>query len=432
MGRSAGVNLKKTLIESLEPKDATYPVPDSRVRGLAIQVTPRGTKSFVLRYRLHGHQKTLTLGRFPELTVENARKQAEEAVGRIRKGEDPTGERRADRLAISVSELADRFIEEHIRINNKPSWQKEATRLIEKVIKPQIGKLRAKDIGTAQIAELLFKLRKETPVQVNRVRSVLGVMFKKAELWGIRELGSNPVRGQDRAPEVKKDRHLSDAEYIALGSALTSESQESMYVLAAIRLLLLTGCRKSELLGDVYKGIPALKWDQVDLDAGVIRIGEHKTSKKSGVRIIHLCSAARDLLASIPQSFGNPHVIPGEVSGQALVNYTKPWTRVKRAVAKAQAERPAGERQDIMNVTVHDLRRSFASVGARLGYPELFVAALLGHAAGTVTQGYARVGGNPLEEAVETIGGRIAALLAGEVDLAAETRESRLNRKGAS
>lgn len=469
MARSAGVNLTKTKVKDLAPKASTYPVPDAQVRGLALQVTPAGTKSWVLRFRLHGRQKTVTLGRWPDLTVEQARKAGEKAMGTVRDGDNPTDKRRQERKAARMTDLVARFATDHLEIDMetlkrlnpdspdkslKTSTAKEYARILKRHVIPAMGTMRVKDVTPGDVADLLFKLRKDakdregTPILANRVRAVVSKLFSKAELWGLRPGASNPARGQDRAPERKKDRHLSDIELVVLGTALQAMEPnrpsvtrpkdappaEDPYALAAVRLALLTGMRKSEIIGDISRDIPALKWENVDVAAKVIRLEHHKTVKFTGGRLVPLCDPACTLLESLPEMLGNPHVIPGAIKGQSLVNLQSTWERTRDAVVRVQdkAKIPKKQRVNLSDVTLHDLRRTFASVGARLGYPELFLSALLGHAAGTVTQGYARVGGNPLVEAVETIGGRIAALLAGEVDLVAETKDARLNRQGAS
>jgi integrase len=296
----------------------------------------------------------------------------------------------------------------------------------------------------------------------NRVRAVLSKMFTMGALWGFCPAGANPAKGQARAPETKKDRHLSDKELLALGAALrhlepTPEGEErpeealpaeDRHALAALRLFLLTGMRKSELIGDrkrdketrtIIERIPALPWSAVDLDAGQIRLEHHKTSKKAGARMVLLCAPACELLENLPRVLGNPYVIPGAVIGESLVALQCTWERVRDAVSTLQekAKVPKKDRVNLSDVTIHDLRRSFASLGARLGYPNSFTGALLGHAAGTVTEGYARLGFDPLRDAVEVIGDRMAALLDGKVDLAAEVKatkeqaEARRAAKGA-
>jgi integrase len=451
MANLAGVSTK-TEIESLKPKATTYPVPlvpkrGEGVRGLYVQVTPAGFKSFVLRFRLHGRQKTLTLGKFPDMSVEQATSTALARWSDIREGHNPSDQKRVERQASTVRELAKRFEAEHLDVKPGKGWAKESKRLLDRHILPALGSKRAKDVEPADIAELLSKLktdapdRKATPTQANRVRAVCSKLFAKAELWGLRPIGSNPARGQDRADENKKERYLSDRELVALGEALRALApthagvkrgahlleSEDPQILLAIRLLLLTGLRKSELIGDKAREIPALTWDDVDLEAGVIRLKHHKTVKKAGTRLVPLCSAAKALLEAHEATLGNPHVIVGRRTGTSLVNLQDPWEKIREAVTLLQEKKKAPKllKVNIEDVTLHDLRRSLASMGVRLGYPMPFIAGLLGHAAGSVTAVYARVSGNPLHEAAEAIGSRIAGLLDGSIDLEKEIQTHR-------
>ena len=451
MGKATGKNLTKAIVEALEPKEAMYRVPDSEVRGLNIQVTPAGVLSWILRFRVNGIQKAHTLGRWPEMTVAHARKKATVLLGDIGDGNDPAAKKKAERAAKTMKDLAEQFRTEHLP-TLKRSTAREYGRLLDARIIPAIGSMRVKDVDAPEVARLLAQIRKDTPkgIMANRTRAVLSKMFTLGALWGFCPAGSNPAKGQARAAETKKDRHLSDRELIALGVALrhlepTPEGQErdeealapvDVHALAAFRLYLLTGMRKSELIGyrkwDKEAKVwivesPALPWAAVDLDAGQIRLEHHKTSKKAGVRIVPLCAAACQLLEKLPKVLGNPYVIPGYEPGEALVGLPKMWATVQEAVNTIQtkAKVPKKDRVDLSDVTIHDLRRSFASLGARLGYPNSFTGALLGHAAGSVTEGYARLGFDPLRDAVEVIGTRMAALLAGSVDLAKEGEEAK-------
>lgn len=451
MGKLAGVNLTKATIEALEPRAALYRVPDAEVRGLHVQVTPAGVLSWVLRFRVHGRRVNHTLGRWPELTVAQARKKALSLLGEISDGKDPAAKKKAERAAKTVRELADQFTKEHLPTLKK-STSDEYARLLAKKILPALGSMRVKDVQPSDVAALLSQIRLDTPkgVTANRTRAVLSKMFTLGALWGFCPTGANPAKGQARAPETKKDRHLSDRELIAVGAALrhlhptpAGEERpkdalpvEDAHALAALRLFLLTGMRKSELIGDrkrdketraIIERIPALPWTAVDLDMAQIRLAQHKTSRKAGARIVPLCAAACELLDNLPRMLGNPYVIPGGVAGESLVALQCTWERVRDAVGILQekAKVPKKDRVNVSDVTIHDLRRSFASLGARLGYPDSFVGALLGHAAGTVTQGYARLGFDPLRDAAEVIGARMAALLDGRVDLAKESEEAK-------
>lgn len=461
MGEAKGQTINKVFIESMRPREKTYRIPDGQIRGLYIQMTPAGVLSWVLRFRVHGREKTHSIGRWPEVTVAKARAKAITLLGEINDGNDPAAKKKAERAAKTVKDLADQFIKEHLP-SLKKSTSDEYDRLLKKRILPALGSMRVKDVQPSDVAALLSQIRLDTPkgVMANRVRAVLSKMFTLGALWGFCPAGANPAKGQARAPETKKDRHLSDRELLAVGAALrhldpTPEGEdrpedalpaEDVHGLAALRLFLLTGMRKSELIGDrkrdketraIIERIPALPWTAVDLDAAQIRLAHHKTVKKAGARIVPLCAAACELLENLPRVLGNPYVIPGFSMGESLVALQCYWERVRDAVGTLQekAKVPKKARVDVSDVTIHDLRRSFASLGARLGYPESFIGALLGHSAGTVTQGYARLGFDPLRDAVEVIGARMAALLAGTVDLAKEAEESKAkkeNKRGAS
>jgi integrase len=193
--------------------------------------------------------------------------------------------------------------------------------------------------------------------------------------------------------------------------------------------------RKSELIGEKRRNIPALKWEAVDLEAQQIRLERHKTVRKAGVRIVLLCPAAVDVLEQLESPplrvLGNPHVIPGRRVGDALQDLQGVWDQVKDTVNlfQEQAKMSKKDRVNVSDVTIHDLRRSLASLAARMGYPELIVAALLGHAAGTVTAGYARLGLEALRNVINEVGGRMAALLDDKVDLQAEAKETKEKTK---
>ena len=462
MGEARGQVINKSFIEAMKPKAKVYRVPDDQTRGLYIQMTPAGVLSWVLRFRVHGREKTHSLGRWPEFTVALARKKALSLLADIGNGNDPAAKKKAERAAKTVKDLADQFVKEHLPMLKK-STSDEYDRLLKKKILPALGSMRVKDVQPSDVAALLSQIRLDTPkgVMANRVRAVLSKMFTLGSIWGFCPAGANPAKGQARAPETKKKRFLSDRELLAVGAALrhlepTPEDgerpedalpAEEVHALAALRLFLLTGMRKSELIGDrkrdketraIIERIPALPWSAVDLDTGQISLEHHKTSKKAGARIVLLCAPACELLEHLPRVLGNPYVIPGAVIGESLVALQCTWERVREAVNTLQekAKVPKKDRVDVSDVTIHDLRRSFASLGARLGYPEAFTGALLGHSAGTVTQGYARLGADPLRDAVEVIGDRMAALLDGKVDLAAEVKaakrqaEARLKRVG--
>jgi integrase len=427
----------------LVPESHSYFVPvvnakGQGIQGLNVRVLPSGLKVFVHRYRFHGRQKILTLGRFPAMTPDAAEKASVKAQAQINAGEDPGAKKaesrrlaaEAKQAAFTVGELADRYIEEHIKTNNKESWQVEATRLIDRLIRPAIGNVSLKAVGPSDISALLHKIRKATPTQANRVRAVLRTMFGRAEEWELRPLGSNPVAVvKQRSPEIKRERRLSDMEIRSLGATLQG-SKESVYVIAAVRLALLAGMRKGE--------IQALRWEWVDLDAAEIHIppGEHKTGKKTGkARVIHLCVPLVTTLKALPVTLGCPYAIPGlpktEGKGKQrkilewrpFIGLQSPWERIREAAKLAVKGNPSEE-----DPGWHDLRRTFASIGSDLGLKG-FVGELLGHAEQSVTDIYTRTAAQRLKDAVETIGARIEGILTGAIDPAKEAQERQLEKE---
>lgn len=432
------IPLNKTAVEGLVPESLDFFIPVEGYQGLHVRVLPNGQKAYVLRYRIHGIQRKHVLGRHPAMTPGAAKKAHTSAWEKINAGKDPNQEKAdakraaadAKRAAFTVRDLAGRYITDHIQVNNKLSWQKEATRLINKHIIPAIGSMALKDVGPADISSMLFKMRKDTPTQANRVRAVLRTMFGRAEEWELRPLGSNPVAVvKQRSPEVKRERRLSDLELKALGIEL-KKSRESIYSLTAVRLALLAGMRKGE--------IQALRWDWVDLEAAEIRIppAAHKTGKKTGkTRVIHLCSALVATLKALPETLGCPFVVPGlpktegprkqkkVVQWRPFVGLQNPLERIREAAGLSVEDKP-----DDADPGWHDLRRTFASVGSDLGLKG-FVGELLGHAEQTVTDVYTRTAAQRLKDASEAIGARIDGILSGAIDPEKEAEEHRKDKE---
>jgi len=426
----------KTQIEALQPKATNYPVPvvskrGQAVRGLAVQVTPAGCKSFVLRFRLLGKQKTLTLGKFPDMSIEQAVSSAQAKWADIREGRNPSDKKREERHSLTVKDLADRYILEHIKPKGE-GYGMEATRIINKHIIPTIGRLSLALVGPSDISTLLFKMR-NTPVQANRTRSILRTMFGRAEEWELRPLGSNPVTVvKNRTVEKSRDRRLTDMELKALGATLRTSKEPPEYLLA-VRMALLAGMRKGE--------IAACSWSWVDLEAAEIRIPpeHHKTGKKTGkIRVVHLCGALVSHLRATTATLGCPFVVPGKprtdkegkpLPWEPIIALQAPWERIRAGAGLAPRDKETGVYLDEeKNPGWHDLRRTFASVGADLGLKG-FVGELLGHAEQTVTDIYTRAAAERLKDAAEAIGARIDGILSGAIDPEKEAEERRQEKK---
>jgi integrase len=385
------VALTEKRIRDMRPDTGTRIEWDDQLRGLGVRITAAGVKAYVLNYRVDGRERRMTLGRVAELSLAAARKLASEEKALVRKGIDPLGQRDARRNAPLMAELFDRYLSDHARPNKKPRSVKEDERLIRLHLSPAFGQRKVAEITRNEI-DRWHKSMKATPGAANRGRALLSKALNLAEVWGWRPDGSNPVRHIKRFKESDgAERFLSLAELRALGEALRAYEADggSPYAAAAIRLLALIGARKSEVL--------SLRWDYVDFEGARLNLPDSKTGKKA----IPLNAAALAVLAALPRIAGNPHVFPGSKASGHISDLKWPWMLVRKGAG-------------LGNVRLHDLRHSFASLGAGSGMGLPIIGALLGHKEARTTQRYAHLADDPLRAASEVIGGQVAAALGGE------------------
>lgn len=371
--------LSKRVIDSAEPQAKDYFLWDETLPGFGLRVMPSGFKGFVVQYRAGGRTRRLGLGRVGTLTAEQAKVQARDVLARVAQGENPAEELRLYRRSPTVIELGERFLAVHVAKRCKPSTQAEYRRSVELFIKPALGSFKVADVTRADIAEL-HNAHSAIPYQANRTLGVLSKMFNLAEVWGLRADGSNPCRHVPKYAESKRERFLSAEERQRLGDVLEEFDQSGEVwmkpAIACIRLLLLTGCRLGE--------IQTLKWDYVR--NGAIFLPDSKT----GARRIVLTPAAREVLDAIPRVEGNPNVIVGKKPGAPLADMQNPWQRIR---AKA----------GLADVRLHDLRHSFASDAAGLGFSLPMIGKLLGHSTPQSTARYAHLADDPLTAAAEKV-----------------------------
>lgn len=328
--------LTKRTIEALEPAERDYFVWDTDLSGLGIRVFPTGRKQFVLQYRYGRTSRRMSLGRFGAITPDQARGLALQGLAKLRSDIDPQLERRERRTALTVRELAARFDEEHIAVHLKASTAKEYRRNLKLFINPAIGHLRIVDVTRADIAKYHHDWR-HRPYQANRNLEIISKMFNLAELWGLRPDGTNPRRHIKKYPEKKRERFFSASELQAVGRVLREmeiERIELTSAIAAVRLLLFTGCRLGEIL--------TLQWDHVDLAGRALRLPDSKT----GAKVVHLGQPAIELLTILPRLPDNAFVITGRNEGAALTDLQPFWQRVRG-------------RAGLKDARIHDIRHTF-------------------------------------------------------------------------
>jgi integrase len=378
--------ITKKLVDGLQAQpNGEYWVWDSELPGFGVRVWPSGRKVYVAQYRAEGRTRRVGLGTHGAVTPEQARKEAVQVLAQVAKGADPAQTRDQGRLAPTVRELAERYLAQHASTKKKPKSAFQDTRLLERFILPAFGKQKVKNVNRVDVTKLHHSLRK-TPYQANRVMALLSKMFNLAERWGLRPDGTNPCRHVEKYKEAKRERFLSPEELARLGSALAELEQEVLELpstITAVRLLILTGCRREEVLG--------LKWEHVDLATASLRLPDSKT----GAKTVYLNQPALEVLAQTPRLEGNPFVCPGLKPGEHLVGLPKAWGRIQK-------------RAGVEGVRLHDLRHSFASVGAAAGLGLPIIGALLGHTQAATTQRYAHLGADPIRAANEEVGRRLA------------------------
>ena len=375
--------LTKRAVEALKANGADTVYWDGELTGFGIRVRKSGRKNYVLQTRIDGKLRWFTIGQHGRVTVDEARAAALEILAATKKGIDPRDANAKREAEPVMAELGRRFLEEYVPVHCKPSTQGEYRRSVELFIDPAIGEMRISEVQRKDIAKLHFDMH-DKPYQANRTLGVLSKMFSLAEVWGLRPDGSNPCRHVKRYKERKRERFLSPEETERLGEVLREAETEMPSAVAAFRLLLLTGCRLSE--------VQFLRWEYVKNDC--IELPDAKT----GGRVVPLGPEARSVLANLPREEDNPWVIAGKVPGSHITDLQKPWRRIR---ARAELE----------DVRIHDLRHSYASRALALGESLTMIGKLLGHTQVQTTARYAHLARDSIQNAAARITGSIGGNL---------------------
>lgn len=402
---------------------------DRELRGFGVRVSPTGLKVYVIQYRNpEGKSRRLALGRHGLLTPEQARDFARERLVLIARGEDPTQAREVDRDGMTVGQVCDWYLAEaeagrllgRRRKPIKPSTLAMDRSRIEAHVRPLLGSRRVASLKLLDIEGMQADIaagKTAKPRAGSRggattggggtaARTVSTLHSLLEHAFRLELIERNPAKGVRKLAGEARDRRLSAGEIAALGQALRQAEQggEHPAGIAVIRLLLLTGFRRGEALG--------LQRAWVDAEIQAVRFPDTKT----GAQVRPIGRAALDLIRAQLRRDVSPFVFPSDW-GEG--HFTAAVSVLDRACTVAR----------LQDVTPHTLRHTFASVAADLGFTELTIAALLGHAARGVTQRYVHV-----DEAVRMAADRVAAhidrLLAGEKS--ANERSARRRRASPS
>lgn len=432
--------LTQSFVARIRPTESTTFYWDTDLAGFGLKCTAAGHRSFVAQYRTQGGRRSLarrvTLGGFPTLTADAARKAAKHLLGSVATGADPAALRTTHRKAETIAEAWPLFLEE-LTAKVKPRTSAEWGRLGRVEIVPKLGTNRVQDLTFSQVARLHLAMASR-PYLANRTVEAISAFFAWALKHGLRPDGVNPARGIDRYREQQKERFLSLEELARLQATLTlAESRAGIPTvtkhprkpkpgakpkrsnaanevsarpriqdpigIAVIRFVAYTGFRESEALG--------LRWADVNLDTGLVTLPDTKSGKSHR----YIGAPARDVLRKVERYRNGEYVFPGQVPGSHRVELRRTWDSVRR---HAKLE----------DVRLHDLRHSVAAVAASGGASLLLIGALLGHKNTRSTARYAHLVDVAQQQVAERTSGDIQAAMLGTTTSATPLKRKRKAR----
>ncbi len=395
---------------------------DPKTYGFGVRVRASGAKSYIYRYKQGNRTKRFTIGTVEGRTLTQAREAAKRAAENVAQGRDPGEEKKARRLAPTVSALIERYLEEGpaAKPNKKAvSWASDRS-VLTRHAKPLIGTKMADAVTKANIIAMQADIangktavdertrkRGRAIVKGGRTVAALTVQTLAAVYaWGNEHayVKENPCKGVERYATGRRERFLSDVEIAAIAEGLTVceavERTVNTQMADAIRMLMLTGCRKNE--------IARLRWTEVDMERGVLRLADTKT----GARVVVLSSPALAILARREPEREGEWVFPGGRGAGPIVCLRKAWLTARDKGEALALER--GEKMGLSDVRLHDLRHTHASISVASGASLYLTGKLLGHRKTSTTERYAHLHDTPLRAVAESTAQRIEAAMNGE------------------
>jgi integrase len=436
------IKLTKRAVDALKPGAARTFWYDSDLKGFGLKIEPSGVMTWFVEYRPGtggrvAKKRRLTLGKHGALTPDKARQLGKDALAKVHSGEDPAATKAERKAAKTVAELCDDYLADAERgniITKRGAVKKTSTLVsdrgrIARHIKPLLGHRLVRDVTNGDIERFLrdvangktatdVKTKKQGRAIVTggkgtatRTVRLLGGIFSYAIEQGMR--ADNPTHGVRKYADGQGARFLNSDELQRLGTALKeaetiglpwnasddqpgakhlpkrAEDRRSLvspHATAAIRLLILTGCRLGEIL--------SLQWRNVDSERGLLLLPDSKT----GAKTVVLSAPALVVLANVPRIADCDYVVAGERPGQPRSDLKRPWAMIRRAAG-------------LDDVRLHDLRHTYASHGAAAGMGLTVVGRLLGHADVKTTNRYSHFDTDPLRRAANAIGSVLAAAM---------------------
>lgn len=383
--------ITKRNVEALNP-DGSKPtfLWDEALAGFGVKALPSGAKRYIVKYRSQGGgrsapQRWLTLGSHGQITPDQARSMAQQALAAVARGEDPQNEKQQRRSAPTTIELWQRFEREYLKLK-KAQTQYDYHNLWTGLLEPRFGKIAVQALARSDI-DKFHKSLSGTPYRGNRALALLSRLLSLAEIWEWRGQGSNPCKAIARFPEHARNRYLTFAEIQSVAQAmdeLVSEKEIGASAANAVELLLATGARVGEILG--------AEWGWLDRESQILKLPDSKT----GAKPIYLSAAALSVFDKQHLISGDSvYVFPSRDGGKHFVGLPKSWAKVC-------------ERAGLVGVRIHDLRHTAASIAVGQGASLALIGKLLGHSQAQTTLRYAHVDAVPAIKAANEIGSVIA------------------------
>ena len=363
--------LSEARVRALAPRKSAYDIRDAKLRGFGVRVLPSGTRRFFIHTQHQGERIWKIVGDANSMTIDEARTRAVTLLAEIR---GPTD------TPVSPEDTRFEAVAEVVFHRNEHVW-KPGTLAVNRVylrrqILPAFSGRHIAEITRSEVQRWFASLR-ATPVAADRSMPILSVILKEAELMGYRPEGSNPCRGIRRYRRKGRERFLSNEEIRRVAARLAAHEVDWPLEVAAFRLLMLTGCRKSEIV--------SLRWS--DYRAGHLFLRDSKT----GPRTVWLSRAAREILGRVPRT--SAWLFPVRQGDEPRSrNWLDPFWRRVRVEA------------DLPNVRIHDARHTYATFALSQGESVLVIARLLGHANASTTLKYTHLADAMVREAAETLG----------------------------
>ena len=371
------VDLTPRLARESKPQEKDTILFDKKLPGFGLRIHPSGRKVYVVQARIKGKTRRIVIARHGEMRLAQARRRAREMLARIRAGENPADAIQREKEAPTFKA----FAEEYLRRCDplwKPSGRKTVRVYLKARLLPTFGRMALDHIGPEDVAAWFDKASRDRPGAANRAFEILRAMMSRAEEWGLRDRDTNPCLGIAKNPRKHVARFLDKEELARLGRALDKREDEWPEAVAAIRLLALTGCRRSEVLN--------LCWRDVGDES------LHLPDSKTGPRAVPIGEAARAVIDDLP----------GErrQNGFLFPSYAEGWRQDALRLRWQAVCKDAG----LGKLRLHDLRHTMASHAVMSGENLPLVGKLLGHRRHRTTAGYAHLVDGHLVEAAEKVG----------------------------